>query len=239
MPEVWQKIEAEKDKLPLPEEHKAPDNRGLPNAKGNWESPKVFDEKNNAPQKSALDLLNEYRDDLRRKDNQRYNMADPNHLSRKEAIDRQNSFGKPRGRGQQREKLSEREELLRRQHYDEGAGGGVRKRGNVPSLWAGLNDADKKVGGAKSDMEQSLEKALEGDKMSHRRENLLPKTSLGRHHRKPDGMAVLGSFNVEAYLGPQRMVEGGGDKMKNFQYNQVISDGTPPDRYLKDYRNPL
>lgn len=52
-------------------------------------------------------------------------------------------------------------------------------------------------------------------------------------------IAALGEFDMEAYLSAQRMKEGGGDPMKNFQFNQVTSDATPPDRYLKDVRSPL
>ena len=48
----------------------------------------------------------------------------------------------------------------------------------------------------------------------------------------------LGSLDVEAYLGPQRMLQGQGDPMKKFQFNQVASDSTPPDRHLKDVRDP-
>lgn len=228
-----EEMQEKKDNPPFPGGQKAPDNRGLPI--GNQEVPKGFGGEKNAAQETAHNLLNEenklYKDELRRKDDLRRSMADPNYLSKKEAIDRQNSFGKPRGRGQGKEQLSEREELLRRQRLNEAAvlDGGVRKRGNVPSLRAGLSDADRRV---KADMEQNLVKALGGDMgdMSHKRENRLPETA-GR-------ISVLGSFDLEAYLGPQRMVEGGGDKMKNFQYNQVVSDATRPDRYLKDYRNP-
>lgn len=50
---------------------------------------------------------------------------------------------------------------------------------------------------------------------------------------------ALGEFDMESYLGAQRMRVGEGDPMKNFQFNQVASDSTPPDRVLKDVRNPL
>ena len=49
---------------------------------------------------------------------------------------------------------------------------------------------------------------------------------------------LLGAFDVEAYLSPQRMLKGQGDPMKAFQFNQVVSDATPPDRWLRDVRNP-
>ena len=52
-------------------------------------------------------------------------------------------------------------------------------------------------------------------------------------------ITALGEFDMESYLASQRMREGEGDPMKNFQFNQVASDSTPPDRYLKDVRNPL
>lgn len=51
-------------------------------------------------------------------------------------------------------------------------------------------------------------------------------------------IAALGDFDMEAYLSAQRMKEGEGDPMRNFQFNQVVSDSTPPDRYLKDFRHP-
>ena len=48
-------------------------------------------------------------------------------------------------------------------------------------------------------------------------------------------ITALGDFDMESYLGAQKMVKG--DAMSNFQFNQIVSDATPPDRYLKDYRN--
>ena len=48
----------------------------------------------------------------------------------------------------------------------------------------------------------------------------------------------LDSFDVEAYLAPQRLLKGQGDSMKRFQFNQVASDATPPDRSLRDVRLP-
>ena len=49
----------------------------------------------------------------------------------------------------------------------------------------------------------------------------------------------LGSFDVEGYLSVQRMEKGDGrDPMKRFQFNQVASDATPPDRFLQDVRHP-
>ena len=52
-----------------------------------------------------------------------------------------------------------------------------------------------------------------------------------------DLRAVLGGFDTEGYLAPQRMLKGHGDPMRAFQFNQVASDATPPDRLLKDYRD--
>ncbi len=48
----------------------------------------------------------------------------------------------------------------------------------------------------------------------------------------------LGGFDVEGYLSGQRLEEGKGDPMKRFQFNQVASDATPPDRFLVDVRHP-
>ena len=52
-------------------------------------------------------------------------------------------------------------------------------------------------------------------------------------------ITILGEFDMESYLEAQRMRAGEGDPMKNFQFNQVASDSIPPDRVLKDVRNPL
>lgn len=62
----------------------------------------------------------------------------------------------------------------------------------------------------------------------------------GDPHQKPQGWPniLLGAFDVEAYLSPQRMLKGQGDPMRAFQFNQVVSDATPPDRWLRDVRNP-
>jgi hypothetical protein len=62
--------------------------------------------------------------------------------------------------------------------------------------------------------------------------------ALGRAAASPR-IPALGEFDMESYLGAQRMREGEGDPMKNFQFNQVASDSTPPDRVLKDVRSPL
>ena len=51
-------------------------------------------------------------------------------------------------------------------------------------------------------------------------------------------IAGLGDFDMESYLAEQRLAKGQGDPMRKFQFNQVASDTTPPDRYLKDYRPP-
>ncbi len=48
----------------------------------------------------------------------------------------------------------------------------------------------------------------------------------------------FGALDVESYLSGQRMKEGEGDVMKRFQFNQVASDATPPDRSLVDVRHP-
>lgn len=47
----------------------------------------------------------------------------------------------------------------------------------------------------------------------------------------------LGAFDAESYLLAQKMEKDEGDPMKRFQFNQVVSDATPPDRYLVDVRN--
>jgi len=55
--------------------------------------------------------------------------------------------------------------------------------------------------------------------------------------RAGDLRAVLGGFDTEGYLAPQRMLKGQGDPMRAFQFNQVASDGTHPDRQLTDFRD--
>ena len=47
-----------------------------------------------------------------------------------------------------------------------------------------------------------------------------------------------GSFDVQGYLGPQHMDRGGGDPMAHFNFNQVASDNTPPNRVIKDLTSP-
>ena len=46
------------------------------------------------------------------------------------------------------------------------------------------------------------------------------------------------SFDLQGYLRPQHMDKGDGDPMLNFNFNQVASDNTPPNRALKDLGNP-
>lgn len=60
--------------------------------------------------------------------------------------------------------------------------------------------------------------------------NKLPQHSSSYHH-------LLGGLDVMGYLSAQRMLQGQGDPMHAFQFNQVASDATAPDRKLKDYRN--
>lgn len=50
-------------------------------------------------------------------------------------------------------------------------------------------------------------------------------------------LELLGSFDVESYLSAQRMLEGQGDPMTHFRFNQVASDATPPNRELPDVRH--
>lgn len=45
------------------------------------------------------------------------------------------------------------------------------------------------------------------------------------------------SFDMKGYLHPQHMDRGGGDPMLHFNFNQVASDNTPPNRPLKDLSN--
>ena len=65
------------------------------------------------------------------------------------------------------------------------------------------------------------------------------KSVLEARERQQETLEVLGPLDVEGYLSAQRMLEGQGNSMKNFQFSQVKSDATPPNRYLKDYRHQL
>ena len=62
--------------------------------------------------------------------------------------------------------------------------------------------------------------------------------NVGQESNKVSGRSriqALGDFDMEGYLNAQRITKG--EAMKRFQFNQIASDATPPDRYLKDYRN--
>ena len=66
---------------------------------------------------------------------------------------------------------------------------------------------------------------------------LIPKPDKLHTPAVPEPLEFLGSFDAESYLSAQRMLEGDGDAMKKFQFNQVASDATPPNRLLRDVRH--
>ncbi len=178
------------------------------------------------------------------------NLADPALLKEQEAIDRQNSLFKPRSNRQHHpmdDTFPNRPTASKHRRLDKFSELNEEGKPNVLNM---LNGAKKPGGGGVRNFESIKNEAVES---LRRREWKLPEAAAGRDvagggggrrdgegEVQQSGIPVLGSFDVEAYLAPQRMVNGGkGDKMKSFQFNQVASDATPPDRFLRDYRNQL
>ena len=141
----------------------------------------------------------------------RRNMADPSFLNKMEAIDRQNSLVKNKG-----SKQRGMDDPFRNQMSKES----VESRGkNFPGFLGDLNGGRRNPDPLISDSNQ----AVNSQKDMRRSAGV--------------GGSNLGTFDQEAYLQAQRMREGEGDKMKRFQFNQVASDATAPNRFLRDYRN--
>lgn len=181
-----------------------------------------------------------------RREKMRRNMAKPGYLNKVAAIDRQNSLLKPRGKGQGLPQELSNEAVV---------GGMLGKKKRPGSLLRGPGvggrgkDLMKRLSGLKRDDDEEA-KSLIGSQKNRKpndqqverlaqARNKVKSSALdrGRGEGHSPGISVLGSFDAESYLSAQRMV--GGDKMARFQFNQIASDATPPDRYLKDYRNPL
>lgn len=204
---------------------------------------------------TAQDVLGDS-EQLRREE-VRLNMAKPDFLNKVAAIERQNSLLKPRGRGQGLPQEMSNEAVGRSEL------GKVKRSGSLllgPGVGRSDKDFIKKLSGSKKDDEQVAPVKGAGSRNKNKKQiskigeqvkrldggvamdrNKVKNSALdkGRREGRLPAISVLGSFDVQSYLGAQRMVEGEGDKMKKFQFNQVASDATPPDRYLKDYRNPL
>lgn len=101
-----------------------------------------------------------------------------------------------------------------------------------------------------------LSNSLDGEMEPHKRH--LPQKMIDTHAPLDTGQPLVGgdwdpksldntstslrklgnSFDVHGYLSPQHMDRGGGDAMVLFNFNQVASDNTPPNRELKDMSNP-
>ena len=150
----------------------------------------------------------------------RRNKAEPGYLKKMEAINRQNSLVKQKSNKPFDSKLDELDSFWNKMSnlaVDDGA-----KRNRFPDLLGGLD---------RGRIKNSAVPVDDGAPRNLRRKGV----------QSPGGVggSILGTFDQEAYLSAQRMKEGGGDKMKKFQFNQVLSDATPPDRFLRDYRNPV
>lgn len=106
-----------------------------------------------------------------------------------------------------------------------------------------LNDRLSKVRGQANDsgkQRKLLVDELHGQSKKHSLPSLLDNhvkqvQEAGKEESAHSRIEALGPFDMEAYLSAQRMTQG--DAMKRFQFNQIASDTTPPDRYLKDFRN--
>ena len=154
-----------------------------------------------------------------------HNMADPKYLSKKSAIERQNSLLNPRG------------PLL-------GMGASRDQHDPLQQL---RNDIDDSPDKHKDAIKRSWTKILsKKKKRNHVNKKWEHSYRYGKDTAGPQGnvagvkrstYSFLGSFNMVAYLSAQQMEAGEGDPMKKFQFNQVASDATPPDRHLIDVRH--
>lgn len=154
----------------------------------------------------------------------RSRVADSAHLNKMAAIDLQNSLA---GQRKVRPRRLEQELQLADNKADlrgdkQGMGGGGRKV-DLPGGGRFRKALDERNLGMES--RGGVERGGYLEKKQQKLSSL-------------SGGVDLGEFEQEAYLGAQRMRAGEGDKMKKFQFNQVASDATPPDRFLRDYRNP-
>lgn len=156
------------------------------------------------------------------REHMRRNMADPSFLNKMAAIDRQNSLVKKKGsklRGM--DAMKNRNDPFWNQMSNEAVVGGESRGKKIPGLLGGLDGGRRNPNPLIGDGSQVVNSQKD------------------RHRTAGVGRSDLGTFDQEAYLGAQRMKEGEGDKMRRFQFNQVMSDATPPNRFLRDYRNPV
>lgn len=196
---------------------------------------------------AAADLEEEEQEQARfQREQIRRSMADPSFLKRKAAIDMQNSMlkigagGRLKGEGFSLNRLLSDDDLVRADEIERRRGKD-RQRDSRQGDW-GRNEINEKVINEFSDLKKKR-RPLDANEWETPQRRIKKKTPAAtRAHARGEGeikskISVLGSFDVESYLEAQRMKAGEGDKMKKFQFNQVISDATPPDRYLRDYRN--
>ena len=212
-----------------------------------------------------------------RREQLKHDMANPEYLSRKAAIDTQHSLTKTRwgrrGMGgvprQQnnplnqlsddvlkaaweerqssmnkfRGKLQRKDTLLHNQQdsFDQihnevvEAEGRDDRQGKVG--WRGKMNILDKMSAAKKRKALLERRAIDNRFDGLEKETLKVDTGRKIRDNSHSRISVLGTFDVESYLSAQRMVEGEGDAMKNFQFNQVASDATPPNRHLRDFRH--
>lgn len=203
----------------------------------------------NGPRRSRKfesDIFLANQEELMEQHRQRPNMPDPRFLSnRKGAIDMQNSLGK-RPKGKRQSFNNPLNQVSNEGVQSEGDRAPKRKQSRAVMM----DEVDPKVVEKlkrKTNMERNvIDEEKENDiihqRGPRRRRNRVERLGGGgalQQQLQRDGLAMLGSFDTEAYLGPQRMLKGtDGDNMKRFQFNQVASDATPPDRHLRDYRHP-
>lgn len=150
------------------------------------------------------------RDQLRR------NRAEPGYLSKMAAIERQNSLVKQKG--SRMDASIKGRDPFHNQMSNEAIEGGELRGKRIPEHLGGLGGGRRNPNPYVNDRERGVD-------------------SQRNRHQEDVGGSHLGTFDQEAYLSAQRMREGDGDKMRRFQFNQVISDATPPNRFLRDYRN--
>ena len=160
------------------------------------------------------------------------NLANPENFREEAAIDMQNSLVNMKNK-----RL--RESLLKSNDPFNQLSNVVKRTKSKRKEWLNRNVASDGRAQKKDKLYKTA--AVEGkEKLKQQRgeqfsvgfdKNDMPQVSSSYRH-------FLGKFDVEEYLSSQRMLMGQGDPMSAFQFNQVASDATAPDRKLMDYRNP-
>lgn len=158
-----------------------------------------------------------------RRDQLRRNMADPSYLNKMAAIDRQNSLVKRKviSKSREMDSMIDKRDPFQNQMSNKAAVGGEPGGKRIPGLLGGPGGGRRNSNPLNNDGSRALN------------------SQKNRHQSADVEGSHLGAFDQEAYLSAQRMLEGDGDKMRRFQFNQVVSDATPPNRFLRDYRNPV